>query len=99
MKNECSLQWDAMHPPHNYFSYPTTHIIFSSLTSINAYHFGIFVPIRDRGEGERALKHEDKSNNVFREILKCFRKTAKFKFFAKQIIYLESPDHPLQNDV
>ena len=42
---------------------------------------------------------EDKSNNVFREIRKCFRKTAKFKFFAKQIIYLGSPDHPLQNDV
>ena len=42
---------------------------------------------------------EDKRNNVFREILKCFRKTAKFKFFAKQIIYLESPDHPLQNYV
>ena len=33
---------------------------------------------------------EDKSNNVFCEILKCFRKTAKFKFFAKQIIYLAS---------
>ena len=28
---------------------------------------------------------EDKSNNVFREILKCFCKTAKFEFFAKQI--------------
>ena len=42
---------------------------------------------------------ENKSNNVFREILKCFRKTAKFEFFAKQIIYLESPDHPLQNDI
>ena len=42
---------------------------------------------------------EDKSNNVFREIRKCFRKTAKFEFFAKQIIYLESPDHPLQNDI
>ena len=41
---------------------------------------------------------EDKNNNVFREILKCFRKTAKFEFFAKQIIYLASPDHPLQND-
>ena len=25
---------------------------------------------------------EDKSNNVFREILKCFRKTAKFEFFV-----------------
>ena len=36
---------------------------------------------------------EDKSNNVFREILKCFRKT------AKQIIYLASPDHPLQSDI
>ena len=36
---------------------------------------------------------EDKSNNVFREIRKCLRKTAKFEFFAKQIIYLESPDH------
>ena len=23
----------------------------------------------------------------------------KFKYFAKQIIYLESPDHPLQNDI
>ena len=42
---------------------------------------------------------EDKSNNVFREIRKWFRKTAKFEFFAKQIIYLESPDHPLQNDI
>ena len=42
---------------------------------------------------------EDKSNNVFREIRKCFRKTAKFEFFAKQIIYLESPDHVLQNDI
>ena len=42
---------------------------------------------------------EDKSNNVFREIRKCFRKTAKFEFFAKQIIYLESPDHPLQNNI
>ena len=42
---------------------------------------------------------EDKSNNVFGEIRKCFRKTAKFEFFAKEIIYLESPDHPLQNDV
>ena len=26
---------------------------------------------------------EDKSNNVFREILKCFRETAKLKFLAK----------------
>ena len=42
---------------------------------------------------------EDKSNNVFREILKHFRKTAKCEFFAKQIIYLESPDHPLQNNI
>ena len=38
---------------------------------------------------------EDKSNNVFREILKCFRKPSKFEFLAKQIIYLESPDHSL----
>ena len=42
---------------------------------------------------------EDKSNNVFRENRKCFRKTAQFEFFVKQIIYLESPDHPLQNDI
>ena len=42
---------------------------------------------------------EDKSNNVFREILKCFRKTTKFEFFAKQIIYLASPDYPLKNDI
>ena len=40
-----------------------------------------------------------KATNVFREIRKCFRKTAKFEFFAKQIIYLGSPDHPLQNDM
>ena len=32
---------------------------------------------------------EDKSNNVFREIRKFLRKTAKFEFFAKQIIYLK----------
>ena len=32
---------------------------------------------------------EDKSKNIFHEILKCFRKTAKFEFFAKLIIYLE----------
>ena len=42
---------------------------------------------------------EDKSKNVFREIHKCFRKTAKFEFFTKQIIYLESPDHPFQNNI
>ena len=47
----------------------------------------------------QASDNVDKSNNVFREIGKCFRKTAKFEFFAKQIIYLESPDHPLQNDI
>ena len=41
----------------------------------------------------------DRSNNVFREILKCFRKTEKFEFFSKQIIYLDSPDHLLQNDI
>ena len=35
----------------------------------------------------------------FGKFLKCFGKTAKFEFFAKQIIYLESPDHPLQNDM
>ena len=33
----------------------------------------------------------------FREIHYCFI-FAKFKYFAKQIIYLESPDHVLQND-
>ena len=45
------------------------------------------------------LFREDKSNNEFREILKCFRETAKFDFFAKQILYLESPYHALQNDI
>ena len=44
-------------------------------------------------------RSEDTSDNEFREILKCFRKTAKFEFFTKQIIYFESPDHPLQNDI
>ena len=39
------------------------------------------------------------SNNELREIRKCFRKTAKFEYFAKQIIYLESPDHVIQNDI
>ena len=43
--------------------------------------------------------HEDTSNNEFSEIRKCFRKTAKFEYFAKQIISLESPDHVIQNDV
>ena len=42
---------------------------------------------------------EDTSNNEFREIRKCFRKTAKFEYFAKQIISLQSPDHVIQNDV
>ena len=52
--------------------------------------------------------------NLFREIFKFrgFTKAftnfakyiiafifAKFKYFAKQIIYLESPDHVLQNDI
>ena len=41
---------------------------------------------------------KDRSNNIFHEILKCFRKTAKFdNFFVKQIMYLASPDHS-QND-
>ena len=41
----------------------------------------------------------------FTKALKTFAKYiiififAKFKYFAKQIIYLESPDHPLQNDI
>ena len=42
---------------------------------------------------------EDKSNNVFREIRKCLRKTVIFEFLAKQIIYSESPDHVLQSDI
>ena len=32
---------------------------------------------------------ENKSNNEFREIRKYFRKTTKFEYFSKQIIYLE----------
>ena len=48
---------------------------------------------------EKFKFREDKSNNEFREILKYFHKTVKFEFFAKQIIYLESPDHRLQNDI
>ena len=41
----------------------------------------------------------------FRKAFKNFAKYiiafifAKFRFFAKQITYLESPDHPLQNDI
>ena len=43
--------------------------------------------------------HENTSNNEFREIRKCIRKTAKFEYFAKQIIPLKSSDHVIQNDV
>ena len=35
----------------------------------------------------------------FAKFVNAFVKIAKFEFFAKQIIYLESPDHPLQNDI
>ena len=42
---------------------------------------------------------EDTSTNEFREIRKCFLKTSKFEYFAKQIVSLESPDHVIQNDV
>ena len=52
-----------------------------------------------REDKSNSVFREDKSNSVFREIRKCFRKTAKFKYFAKQIIYLEFPDHVLQNDI
>ena len=48
---------------------------------------------------EQYCSGAETSNNEFHEILKCFRKTAKFEFFAKQIIYLASPDHPLQNHI
>ena len=45
------------------------------------------------------LFREDKSNNVFREIRKCFRKTPKFEFSRNQsYIWIESLDHVLQND-
>ena len=46
--------------------------------------------------------------NLFRGFTKAFKNFAKyiiafifakFKYFAKQIIYLESPDHPLQNGI
>ena len=40
-----------------------------------------------------------KTDNEFREILECFLKTEKFEFSAKQIIYLECPDHPLQKNI
>ena len=42
---------------------------------------------------------EGKSNKEFFKILKYFLKTAKFELFAKQIMYLDSPDHALQNDI
>ena len=35
---------------------------------------------------------EDKSNNVFLRILKCFRKTTKFDFFRNKLAF---PDYPL----
>ena len=42
---------------------------------------------------------EDIRNNEFRKIRKCFRKTAKFGYFSKQIMYLESPHHVIENDI
>ena len=38
---------------------------------------------------------ENMNNNKFREIHKSFLKTAKFEYFAKQIIYSYSRDHLL----
>ena len=35
----------------------------------------------------------------FREILKVCHKIAKFEYFAKVIVYSESPDHVLSNDI
>ena len=44
----------------------------------------------------------------FRDFIKAFKNFAKyiiafifakFKYLAKQVIYLESPDHALQNDI
>ena len=43
---------------------------------------------------------EDKSNNVFREIRKCFRKTAKFEssfYSAKLCIFLSHRCSPLED--
>ena len=41
------------------------------------------------GGGWSRLKfRENKSNNVFREILNCFRKTTKFKFFSQNKLYI-----------
>ena len=40
-----------------------------------------------------------KAITYFAKFLNAFVKPRNFKFFAKQIIYLESPDHPLQNDI
>ena len=51
------------------------------------------------------LFHEKFKFRGFTKAFKNFAKYiiafifAKFKYFAKQIIYLESPDHPLQSDV
>ena len=42
---------------------------------------------------------ENISNNRFREITKAVHKVAKFQYFAKQIIYSESPGYALQNYV
>ena len=77
------IHWSDL-GPHNY----RDNQVFSKVLDIISCSFNI-----DRSN------NEDRSNNVFREILKCFRKTAKFKYFAKQIIYLESPYHLLQSDI
>ena len=39
--------------------------------------------------------HENMSKNRFREISLSVHKIAKFKYFAKVIIYSKSPDHVL----
>ena len=42
---------------------------------------------------------EDKAIMYFAKFLNAFVKPRNLVFFAKQILYLESPDHPLQNDI
>ena len=56
-------------------------------------------------EHKYIIYHFEAGDPRFTKAFKNFAKyiiafiLAKFKYFAKQIIYLESPDHPLQNDI
>ena len=69
----------------NDFKYAKKNFVSSQLFALK-----IYAKIRIRGF-TKAFKNLAKSHYWF-----IF---AKFKYFAKQIVYLESPDYPFENDI